>query len=186
VEITNEILEQIIAGKPVGEHEAYKNGSHNKIKGHIKATIHDLEQSSRIQVGVESDDYGSGYASYVDVFCYKKDGSSSHIESGTTITDGMTVYLCKLAPVAAMGALQKTRGKNSSSYSFLRPEHLNNSPSDDWAESSGTIRKTLEKNGFEILEARDMKKTMPFEANIPTILGDPPFQIFDAFFHWED
>ena len=102
MDITNGILERVIAGKPVGDHEAYKNGSHNKIKGHIKATIHDLEQSRIIALETQ-DSYGSGYASYVDVFCYKKDRSSSQIKSGTTYIDGIGIYLCKLAPVAVMG-----------------------------------------------------------------------------------
>lgn len=184
MEITNEILERVIAGNPVGEHEAYKNGSDNKIKGHIKATIHDLEQANPIQV--ESESYGSGYASYVEVFCYQKDGRSSHVNAGTTYTDGIAVYLCKLAPVAVMGAMQKTKSKHGGGGSFLRPEDLNTLPEGDWFEFTNVIRSKLEKNGFEILEARGMKKTMPFEANIPTILGNPPFQVFDAFFHWED
>jgi hypothetical protein len=185
VEITNEILERVIAGEPVGEHEAFKNGSHHKIKGHIKATIHDLEQSKNIVLETE-DSYGSGYASYVDVFCYKPEGHSSHVKSGTTYIDGIAVYLCKLAPVAVMGAMQKTKSKHGGGGSFLRPEDLNSLPEGDWAAFANEIYNKLEKNGFEILKARDLKKNMPFETNIPTILGDPPFQIFDAFFHWMD
>jgi hypothetical protein len=185
VDITNEILEQVIAGKPVGEHEAYKNGSHNTIKGHIKETIHALEQSNNISLETE-DSYGSGYASYVDVFCYKSDGRSSQVKSGTTYIDGIAIYLCKLAPVAVIGAMQKTKSKHGGGGSFLRPEDLNSLPEGDWAAFVNEICNKLDNNGFEMLEARDLKRTMPFEANIPTILGDPPFQIFDAFFHWMD
>jgi hypothetical protein len=185
VDITNEILERVIAGKPVGEHEAYKNGSDNKIKGHIKATIHDLEQSKTILLESE-DSYGSGYASYVDVFCYKSDGRSSHIKSGTTYINGIAVYLCKLAAVAVMGAMQKTKSKHGGGGSFLRSEDLNAPPEGDWAAFTNEIRNKLERHGFEILEARELKKPLPFIAEIETNLGDPPFTIFDAFFNWMD
>jgi hypothetical protein len=185
VEITNEILERMIAGKPVGDHEAYKNGSHNKIKGHIKATIHDLEQSRIIALETQ-DSYGSGYASYVDVFCCKKDRSSSQVKSGTTYIEGITIYLCKLAPVAVMGAMEKTRSKNSGSSGFLHTEDLNTFPPGDWLEIDIELRKKLERHGIEILEPRELKKPLPFAAEIETNLGDPPYTIFDAFFNWMD
>jgi hypothetical protein len=185
VDITNEILERVIAGKPVGEHEAYRNGSHNKIKGHIKATIHDLEQSKNIILETE-DSYGSGYASYVDVFCYKTAGRSSQVKSGTTYIDGIAIYLCKLAPVAVMGAIQKTKSKHGGSGSFLRPDDLNTLPNGDWAAFANELRNKLEQHGFEILEARELKKPLPFTAEIETNLGDPPYTVFDVFFNWMD
>jgi hypothetical protein len=174
VEITNELLEKLIAGKSVG-------GS----KSAVKNVLHDLEQSK--QIAVESDDsYGSGYASYLDVFCFKKDGSSSRVSGFTTIIDGISLYLCKLAPVAVMGAMTKTKSKNGGSSSFLRPEDLNKLPSGDWSQVIIEIKLKLEKQNFILLEPKSLKQEMPFETYIPTIIGDPPYQIFDAFFHRED
>jgi hypothetical protein len=185
VTITNEILEQVIAGKPVGDHEAYKNGSKNAIKGHIKATVHDLEQSEILFL--QSDDsYGSGYASYVDVFCYKPNGRSSQFKSGTRYMDGLTIYLCKLAPIAIMGPMQKSSGRSSVSYGSLRAEDLSKFPSGNWLEIDVEIRNKLEKHGFEILGPRELKKPLPFAAKIDTNLGDSPYTIFDAFFNWMD
>jgi hypothetical protein len=185
VEITNEILERIVAGKPVGDHEAYKNGSKNAITGHIKATVHDLEQSKNLVIETE-DSYGSGYASYVDVFCYKTGGRSSTKLPEKTLIEGIAIYFCKLAPVAVMGAMEKTRSKNSSSSSFLHAEDLNTFPSGNWLEIDIEIRNKLEKHGFEILGPRELKKPLPFSAEIETNFGDPPFTIFDAFFNWMD
>jgi hypothetical protein len=185
VEITNELLRSVIAGKPVGDHEAYKNGSKNAIKGHIKATVHDLEQSKNLVIETE-DSYGSGYASYIDVFCCKSGGRLSTTESGRTTIDGIAIYLCKLAPVAVMGAMEKTRSKGSGSYGFLHAEDLNTFPPGNWLEVDIEIRQKLEKHGFEILGPRELKKTMPFTARIDTNIGDPPYTIFDAFFHWMD
>jgi hypothetical protein len=174
VEITNELLEKLIAGKSVGAS-----------KSAVKNVLHELEQSK--QIAVESDgSYGSGYASYLDIFCFKKDGSSTRVSGQSTTIDGIALYLCKLAPVAVMGAMTKTKSKNGGSSSFLRPEDLNKLPAGNWDAVIFEIKHKLEKQNFVLLEPKILKQKMPFEAKIPTILGDPPYQIFDAFFHWED
>jgi hypothetical protein len=173
VEITNELLEKLIAGESAG-------GS----KSAVKNVWHDLEQSK--QIAVESEGYGSGYASYLDIFCYKSDRSSSRVAGLSTTIDGIALYLCKLAPVAVMGAMTKTKSKNGGSSSFLRPDDLNKLPSGDWNSVVAEIELKLEKQNFVLLEPQVLQQTIPFEAQIPTILGDPPYQIFDAFFHWED
>lgn len=168
------MLEKLIARKSVG-------GS----KSALKNVLHELEQSK--QIAVESDDsYGSGYASYLDVFCFKKDGSSTRVSGLSTITEGIALYLCKLAPVAVMGAMTKTKSKNGGSSSFLRPEDSNILPAGNWDTVIFEIKQKLEKQNIELLEPKILKQKMPFVAEIPTIFGDPPYQIFDAFFHWED
>jgi hypothetical protein len=185
VEITNEILEQIIAGKAVGDHEAYKNGSDNKIKGHIKSTVHSLKQSRQMQVDLNSD-FESGFSTYAEVFCYKNDGRSTRIELDRTTTDGITIYLCALAPIAVMGATNQSRSKNVSSSGHLSAEGLNVWPSGNWIEVVNEIRSVLEQHQFMIFGPREMKKVLPFETSIATIFANPPYQIFDAFFQWED
>ena len=174
MEIGTELLEKLIAGKSVAAS-----------KSAVKNVLCDLEQSK--QIVVESDDgYGSGYASYLDVFCFKKDGSSSRVSGLNTTIEGIALYLCKLAPVAVMGAMTKTKTKNGGSSGFLRPEDLNKPPAGDWDAVIFEIRHKLEKQNVLMLEPKVLKQEMPFETKIPTILGNPPYQIFDAFFHWED
>jgi hypothetical protein len=178
VEITNELLEKIIAREAVG-------ASKSTIKSMIKDFLYDLTQSK--QVVVESEDgYGSGYASYVDVFCYKTVGRSSLKTPERTVIDGITIYLCKHAPVAVMGAMKKTRYSDGGSSGFLHAEDLNTFPPGNWLEVGIELRKKLEKHGFTILDPRELKKPMPFNAKIDTLLGKPPYEIFDAFFHWYD
>ena len=186
MDISDEILERVIAGKPVGDVAPYKNGSSNMIEAHLKDTVQVLKQSSRIQVELEQDAYGSGYASYFDVFCFKTGGRSSRIEAGATITDGITVYLCKLAPVAVMGAMTKTKSKNSASSSLLDATTINTQPKGDWVDVVAEIRMKLEQQNFVMLEPEVLRKEIPFTAEIETNLGDPPFKIFDALFHWYD
>ncbi len=187
MEITNEILEKIIAGKPVGDVAPYSGGSHNVIKGFLKDTVHDFEQSKLFDLEVESESYGSGYASFWDLFCYKKNGKSSTLKDNTTYIDGIAVYLCKLAPVAVMGAMERTRtGNSSSSSSFLHAEDVGTVPPGNWLEIAREIRTKLEKRGFVLLERKILQQRIPFKTEIVTIIGDNPPQNFNAFFYWCD
>ena len=187
MEITNEILERVIAGKPVGDIPPCKNGSSNMIEAHLKDTVRVLKQSSRIQVELEQDAYGSGgYSSYFDVFCYKSGERSSRVEARMTITDGITLYLCKLAPVAVFGAITKTKSKGAASSELLSIGKISTLPKGDWVDFIAEIRSKLEQQGFVILEPKALEKEIPFDAKIETNLRNPPFKIFDAFFHWND
>jgi hypothetical protein len=186
VTITNEILEKLIADEAIGEVEPYKNGSEDIIHRHIIDTVQLLSQCENIQIEIADDHIASGFGSFVDIFCYKKDGSSSRVESDRTIIDGINVYLCALAPVAVMGATSKHHSKNAYSYGRLLPEKLNTLPSRGWTDFATEVRTILKRQEYNILETHEMTKPIPFEANISTIFADPPFQIFDAFFHWED
>jgi hypothetical protein len=164
----------------------YYGGNERLIKGLLRETVHDLKDSHLIDLEVDSESYGSGYASFWDLFCYKKNGKSSTIKGDTTYTDGIAVYLCKLAPVAVMGAMERTKSKNIKGSTFLHAEDVGTLPSGNWLEIAREIRTKLEKYGFVMPESKILKQKMPFEANIQTIIGDAPYQIFDAFFHWED
>jgi hypothetical protein len=186
VTITNEILERVIADEPIGEVEPYKNGSEDLIHRHILDAVQLLGQCENIQIEMVDDHIASGFGSFVNIFCYKKDGSSSRVESDRTIIDGINVYLCTLAPVAVMGATSKHHSKNAYSYGRLIPEKLNTLPGQDWIDFATEIRTILKRQKYNILETHEMTKPIPLEASILTILTDPPFQIFDAFFHWMD
>jgi hypothetical protein len=187
MEITIEILKRVSDGETAGEVAAYQSGSENTIENHLKATINDLEQSNKIQVDLDSS-YESGFASYAEVFCFKKDGSSTQTEHNRTSIDGITVLLCALAPIAVLGATHLTHDKNSgiTSSNQLRPEGLNVWPSGDWIDVINEIHRVLEKNQFTIYGSEEMKQVLPFETWIATIFAEPPYQVFDAFFQFYD
>lgn len=76
-----------------------------------------------------------------------------------------------------------------SGFTFLDADSLGGIPS-RYNEELGEIKGKLAEAGYTILEKEDVAATLPFEADIPTILTLPDFgeeyKIFDAIFYWED
>lgn len=103
---SEEQLKQLIEGKSVGEKYPYNTNNEEEIEAHIRRLYYRLKQIPNLIVEAEWDHFGSGYASFVDFFCYLKEDVKSeddpygnrHIEM-----DGIIVDICRLAPVAIMG-----------------------------------------------------------------------------------
>lgn len=100
---SKEELIKIINCQSIGSFFPYHGGSEEDIEKYIKAIITDINNSSIIQADADYSMYGSGYASYVDVFCYKKDGTSTVQKDGVYYISGILLYICRLAPVAVFG-----------------------------------------------------------------------------------
>lgn len=109
-------LLKVINNETIGTFFPYLNGTKNDIEGFIKSIVADLNRSSMIKAEADYSSYGSGYASYVDIFCSKKDGSSTTQRGGVYWIEGIAVYICRLAPVACFGATQLTRHKEGGSF----------------------------------------------------------------------
>jgi hypothetical protein len=165
----------------IGEVQAYKNGSKNLVKGFLRDTVDDLRGIHGIELELENNSYGSGYASYWNVFCYSKSGIK--VIGDRTHFAGLGLYLCRHAPVVVLGRAEKIKTKNSQSGDFLRPNELEPLPPKPWV---NTIRANLEKRGFILPSQEFFCQPLPFNAKINTIVSDPPYTMFDAFFYWED
>lgn len=130
--------------------------------------------------------YGSGYASYVYLFCYKKDGSSTTQKDSVYYTKGISIYICRLAPVAVFGEDERTKHSRGGSYGFLRPDLIGSTPKGVWQAIVETLQRNLGSYNISMLGKDYVSRELPFKANIPTILNEGTFKIFDAFFYWED
>ena len=40
--------------------------------------------------------------------------------------------------------------------------------------------------GYRLLTEEELEEQIWFEIEIPTILADKPYEVFDCFFYWED
>ena len=84
-----EELKRIIDCQSVGSFFPYQGGNEEDIEKYIKTIVADINNSSIIQAEADYSMYGSGYASYVDIFCYKKDGTSTVQEGGVYFISGI-------------------------------------------------------------------------------------------------
>jgi hypothetical protein len=179
-------LRDIIGGLPIGERWPYSAGSADDIDQHLAAVVTQLSRSCLLEVEADFNHYGSGYASYVPVFCYKKDRKSTTRRDDTDWIDGILVYLCRLAPVAVYGPETESRAHRSGGHHFLMPDDLGRLLQGAWEEEVREVQAKLEAAGLTIPLQSEMARPLGFEAEIPTILADGPYYVFDAIFYWED
>lgn len=185
---TNEDLKRVIETKPVGDFYPFNLGDYNDqaIDDYLAKIVGELAMIENIKFEADFDSYGSGFASYVDVFCWKGDGSSTKEHDKVQSIDGLRLYLCRLTPVAVIGASQVTKHETGGVEEFLNSEKVDNIPPGDWKEQIEGIKNVLKRYRYKVLERTYVSELLPFDAKIPTIVADPPYKLFDAFFYWED
>lgn len=188
ITFTNDELKRIIDGKPIGDFYPYnmEEYNHKEIDTYISKVVGSFAGIRNLLLESDFKSYGSGYASYVDVFCWKRDGSSTQVDQYETNIDGIRVYVNRLAPVAIIGSDQVTKHRNGGSSGFIHSHTINVLPPGDWEEQVEGIKKVLTMYQYKILDSTYLNQPLPFQAKIPTILADPPYKIFDALFYWED
>lgn len=180
-------LRMLIAGQPFGDFPPYQQGDQEGIEGYLRRIVAGLTRSKLIEVEAIFNHYGSGYASYVDIFCYKRKGLSTRHEKGVKWINGITVYLSRLAPFSAWGPGERTRHETGGSSDYLEGRKVGELPPGDWAAEVNEITtKLVTEYGITIPSREELVQRLPFKAIIPTILGDPPYTVFDALFYWED
>jgi hypothetical protein len=177
-------LRTIIAGDPIGDIQPYRRGIPQEIEEFLKKVVARLEQSPLLEIHPDWDHYGSGYASYAHVFCFKGGGRSTVHRHGVDHIDGITVYLCRLAPIAAYGAEHRTRSARGGSGGFLDVNNVGTLPAGDWSAELCEIETILTESGFRLPTREQLAEILPFKADIPTVFDDR--HVFDAIFYWED
>ncbi|MCU6793507.1 hypothetical protein OB236_15485 [Paenibacillus sp. WQ 127069] len=186
MKFSDEQLQQIIQGEIIGDFFPYLGGTNKQVVFYLKELVGRMERSRLLKFDADFRSYGSGYASYVDVFCYKKDGSSTENKQGTLWIDGISIYLCKHAPVAIFGPNKKTKGNRNGSYGTLSPYSIGEIPSGMWDEELKFIKEKIAEYKIEFLTKRVVKEQLLFETEIRTILNNDGYKVFDALFYWED
>jgi hypothetical protein len=180
-------LRSLLAGRPFGLGTVYAGGDEAAIEGFLRGVVSGLARSALVAAEADFGHYGSGYASYVDVFCPKRGGRSTTEANDVQWIDGLVIYLSRLAPVAALGPSQRTRHRTGGSSDYLDASKVGLLPPGDWSAEANEVRAKLAENyGFTLLGQDELNRPLPFNADIATVLGDRPYRVFDAIFYWED
>lgn len=185
---SNDQLKRTTETKPVGDFYPYnmEEYDHEAIDNYISKVVGSLATIRSVKYEAIFDSYGSGFASYVDVFCWKRDGSSSEKREGIVWIDGIRIYICRLAPVAVIGKGQVTRHALGGSRNYIESSTINVFPSGDWKQEINDLRNILDSYFFTELEPEYLNQPLPFETEIRTILASKQYKVFDALFYWED
>lgn len=55
-----------------------------------------------------------------------------------------------------------------------------------WEQECRQIRRTLDEHGIALLDSRILGLPLNVRLQVETALGEPPYRVFDAWFHWTD
>ncbi|GAA4588579.1 hypothetical protein GCM10023194_40630 [Planotetraspora phitsanulokensis] len=166
-------------------------GGPEAVEGHLREVVADLNRIPELVVEhAEFRHYGSGYASNVDVFLTKRDGSTRRVEPDGYITvEGITVVLCRLAPIACVLSPGERShhpdGRGAWSLPWL--SDVREMPIPGWERGSEQISHVLDRHRIALIGPDLLSRRALPGLKIDTNLGDgPPHSIFDVWFHWAD
>lgn len=164
-------------------------GGSAAVEGFLRRVAADLGRLPELTVHhAEFRHYGSGYASYVAVFLTKRDGSTQRSEQGWTHVEGLSLALCRLAPVAVLlKPSTRSSGPNGAG-SYGLPDLLQVADADipGWEAECRQIGQVLDRHDITLLRSKVLGQPLDAHLRIETVLGDPPYRVFDAWFHWMD
>ncbi|GGA78516.1 hypothetical protein [Ornithinibacillus halotolerans] len=194
---SNEQLKAMIEGKVVGTEFPYDTNNDQEIEAHIRRLFYRINRIPNIVCEAEWNHFGSGYASFVEFFCYQKEDVevTKEIKGIQELEiEGIIIDISRLAPVAIMGEDDRyktirveTKEEIGGAYGSLlggyRLEHL----PDKYREIARKLRQALEEYNYELLKPEVLNERLPFPAQIPTIYREPrQYLILDAIFYWID
>lgn len=194
---SNEQLQDLIAGKIIGNTYPFDTSNVQEIEAHIRRLFHRINCIPHLICEAEWNHFGSGYASFVELFCYLKEDVIVFKEKDgirEQKTKGIIIDICRLAPVVIMGEDDrykkieiKTNDEVSGAYGTLLEGPKRLYLSEKLQPMAKKLKQALNEYDFELLEAENINKLLPFQTTIPTIYREPrDYLIMDAIFYWED
>ncbi len=195
MDFTKEYLTDIVKGKAKGDFSPFSSGQWEEVDVYLKRVVGRLKDIRSLTLKAEFDHYGSGFSSYVHLYVSKRDKSDVKITLNgklrTEETNGLMIYLCRLAPYAvfAEGYWSTTYNQeewDSGSSHYIESSEVGTLPNSDWQTQLIEIKNRLNEASITVLTKEELDRKLDFDIQIPTILSDPPYQVFDCFFHWTD
>ncbi|MEK3934404.1 hypothetical protein MKY41_03720 [Sporosarcina sp. FSL W7-1349] len=194
---SHEQLQDLIEGKIVGNKFPYDTKNEQEIEAHIRRLFHRINRIPNVVCEAEWDHFGSGYASFVEFFCYQKeDVIVVEEKSGRRMikTDGIIVDICRLASVAIMGEDDRYKTIQietdeivGGAYGSLLGGLNSLKVSGKFRKIAEKLKQVLKEFDYELLEAEEMNQPLPFQTKIRTIYSRPKeYVVKDAIFYWED
>ena len=190
---TNEQLQAMIRKERISEQYPYSENDDEVLVDYLKPLLVELTRL-KIRYRMESDHFGSGYASYIQLFCYTDDFMKVTEKDGERqeVRRGLHVLVSRLAPVLIIGnawegaSFAQSGKQTGASYSMLdNPSELIIEP--QFTELYNDLEQLFMKYHFTFLRKEDVEPPLPFDAHIPTLSRSKgKYLVWDAIFYWED
>lgn len=185
---SDDVLKRLLHGQCISDQSPWSSNDKEEIVRFYKAICEDLCREFVFSSEIEWEDYGSGYASYIDAWFYR-DNDQFKVSSSPECRQytGLFVLFSRLSPYFVVGEGIKSWNINGGARSYLPSfemvDHFTYQPV---ADLFGELEPRLIQRGLVRLWKDDLGQLLPENIRVPTILCDPPYRAFDALFHWED
>jgi hypothetical protein len=193
---TETYLRNLAADRVQGDFTPFNQNDIYEVEAYIKGMLGRLSDNKSINVQADFDNYGSGFASYINVKITKKDKSDTTILSKkdnriSVQKNGLLLYICSLSLYWYFGGAKWTEDYLDNKYQggsmpFLMPEHIHDYDKILWHNEIEHITRLFENYRYSLLTEQEVEKSLWFKTAITTIIGQKPYTVFDCFFHWED
>ena len=191
---TNDELKALIRKEMIGDIYPYLEKNDEAVQNFIKQLIAELNRNN-ILCKLESEHFGSGYASYRQLLCYEKGNLevTKHQNTYVEHIKGLHVLVSTLAPVAIIGVGQQSTEYTNDTNKFVSAggSMLDVLSQLDIPESLKALQDNLERllmtYNLTILRKEYVEQPLPFKASIPTLSRfDGDYLVWDAIFYWLD
>lgn len=194
---SDEQLQAMIDGKIIGEKFPYDTNDEREIEAHIRRLFHRINRIPNVVCEAEWNHFGSGYASFVEFFCYQKEDlvvlEEKHGHREIKM-NGLIVDISRLASVAIMGNDERyktihieTNEYRGGAYGSLLGGAKLIGVSKRFQTFGEQLKQVLEEFDFEVVEPEEMNRLLSFKTKIPTIYRESrDYTVADAIFYWED
>lgn len=182
-------IRTLLSGSAISDQYPWNTNNAEIIENFYFNICDDIEQKTGCLSKKEFNDYGSGYASFYDLWLYKDEQSfkvpKSHDSSNHFY--GLVIIFSKLSPYyVLMQGEQCWYDKGGSSY---LPDLNMDDDLKTWAvnDLAKQIDPILTFHGLIRLSQEQLNSPLIGSWKIPTILNiNEQFTLFDALFYWED
>ncbi|MEG0471632.1 MAG: hypothetical protein RR588_04785 [Solibacillus sp.] len=188
-----EELKSLIAGEMIGAIYPYSSRNELEVEHYLKRIAAELKRE-KIQIIEEPAHFGSGYASYFEWCCYEEEHITVNEDEHTRTVEieGLVVAISRLAPVVLIGRMKRWdtyildgKSLNGGRTFFSQPSDLHIEPT--FRPLVQRLERLFMKYQYTILRKEDVSCSLPFQADIPTILREKrEYLVWDAIFYWED
>jgi hypothetical protein len=181
-------IERLLSQQTLSNRQPWLAGDAQLIEEHLRVICAAVTHATETQSKVEWEDYGSGYASFVDAWFYKAQPAfhvKNAIPHGEKYT-GLVVLLSRLAPYFAFiegGKHWHAQGASSYLPEFAMLDRLE---TQEVVLLAKQVQPVLESYGLTRVLKEQLAEPLASHFRVPTILADEEFTQFDALFYWAD
>lgn len=181
-------IDSLLQQHAITDEQPWSSNDPLAVEAFYKAVCAELTRRTGTSSKIEWNHYGSGYASYIDVWIYKPTTDFSVAFPGNhgEAYEGLCILLSRLSPyfVFLQGAKSWAESGGSSYMpTYDAVDRLTN-PSVIALET--IAQEVLTSFGLLRVFKDDLMSPISSSIRVPTNLSDGPFIEFDALYYWED